>query len=108
MIAVDETQRAGLMIQPGDRFVLNILREGRNLRRRFSTWAEEEALKQLSTHPAQNGCLILDDALSYLECIVENRIETGDRWLVYARIENGELLDREGVTAIHYRRAASQ
>lgn len=108
IIAVGAAQRAGLMIQPGDQFVLNVLREGRNLRRHFSAHAEEEALAQLSTHSAQNGCLVLDEALSYLECTVKDRIETGDRWLIYATINHGELLDQEGVTAIHYRKAASQ
>jgi flavorubredoxin/flavin reductase (DIM6/NTAB) family NADH-FMN oxidoreductase RutF len=108
IVAVGHAQRAGLMIQPGDRFVLNVLREGRNLRRHFSSNAEGDALDKLNTHPAQNGCLILDEALSYLECTVKNRIEAGDRWLVYATIDRGELLDRDGVTAIHYRKAASQ
>jgi flavorubredoxin/flavin reductase (DIM6/NTAB) family NADH-FMN oxidoreductase RutF len=108
IIAVGEAQRAGLMIQPGDQFVLNVLREGRNLRRHFPAHAEGEALGKLSTHPAQNGCLVLDEALSYLECTVKNRIEAGDRWLIYATINHGELLDQEGVTAIHYRKAASQ
>jgi flavin reductase (DIM6/NTAB) family NADH-FMN oxidoreductase RutF len=65
-------------------------------------------LSTLSTHPAQNGCLILDEALAYVECTVKERIEAGDRWLVYATINHGELLDKEGVTAIHYRKAASQ
>jgi flavorubredoxin/flavin reductase (DIM6/NTAB) family NADH-FMN oxidoreductase RutF len=108
MVAVGHAQRAGLMIQPGDRFVLNVLREGRNLRRHFSANAEGEALNTLSTHVAQNGCLILDEALAYVECTVKERIEAGDRWLVYATINHGELLDKEGVTAIHYRKAASQ
>jgi flavorubredoxin/flavin reductase (DIM6/NTAB) family NADH-FMN oxidoreductase RutF len=108
IVAVGEAQKAGLMIQPGDRFVLNVLREGRNLRRHFSANAEGEALNTLSTHPAQNGCLILDEALAYVECTVKDRVEAGDRWLVYATINHGELLDKEGVTAIHYRKAASQ
>jgi flavorubredoxin/flavin reductase (DIM6/NTAB) family NADH-FMN oxidoreductase RutF len=108
IVAVGEAQRAGLMIQPGDRFVLNVLREGRNLRRHFSAHADGDALSRLSTHPAQNGCLILDEALSYVECTVKERMEAGDRWLVYATVDQGELLDRDGVTAIHYRKAASQ
>jgi flavorubredoxin/flavin reductase (DIM6/NTAB) family NADH-FMN oxidoreductase RutF len=108
IIAVGEAQRAGLMIQPGDRFVLNVLKEGRNLRRHFSTSAEGDSLGKLSTHPAQNGCLILDEALSYLECTVKARIEAGDRWLVYATINHGEVLDNDGLTAIQYRKAASQ
>ncbi len=108
IVAVGEAQRAGLMIQAGDQFVLNVLREGRNLRRHFSAHAEGEALGKLSTHSARNGCLILDEALAYLECTVKDRMEAGDRWLVYATVDRGELLDREGVTAIHYRKAASQ
>jgi flavorubredoxin/flavin reductase (DIM6/NTAB) family NADH-FMN oxidoreductase RutF len=107
IIAVGEAQRAGLMIQSGDRFVLNVLKEGRDLRRHFSSYAETDAFSRLSTHPAQNGCLILEDALAYLECTVQNRIETGDRWLIYATVDHGELLDREGVTAMHYRKAAA-
>jgi len=108
MIAVGKSQGAELMILPGDRFVLNILKEGRNLRRHFSAQAEGEALNQLQTHCAQNSCLILDEALSYLECTVKDRIDTGDRWLIYATIDHGEVFDAEGVTAIHHRKAASQ
>jgi hypothetical protein len=29
--------------------------------------------------------------------------EMGDRWLIYATIDHGEVLDAEGVTTIHYR-----
>lgn len=36
-----------------------------------------------------NGCLILMDVLVYLECIVVNRMECGDYWLVYVVVENG-------------------
>ncbi|MGB8699695.1 MAG: flavin reductase family protein, partial [Thermosynechococcaceae cyanobacterium] len=102
VIAVGEAQRAGLIIQTGDRFVLNILKEGRNLRRHFLNAAEGDRLEQLSTRPAQNGCLILEEALSYLECTVQNRLEAGDHWLVYAVINHGEVLDRNGMTAMHY------
>ena len=108
MIAVDETQQAGCMIQPGDRFVLNILKEGRQLRRHFSAHAETNPLTQLQTQPAQNGCLILEEALSYVECTVKDRLETGDRWLIYAAISHGQVLDGEGLTAIDYRKATFQ
>ncbi len=108
MIAIDETQQAGCMMQPGDRFVLNILKEGRQLRRHFSAHAEANPLTQLQTRQAQNNCLILEEALSYLECTVQDCLETGDRWLVYAVIDHGQVLDVEGLTAIDYRKAAFQ
>ncbi len=108
IISIGEAQKAGLIIQPGDRFVLNVLKEGRNLRRHFLNHPEGNSLEQLATRPAQNGCLVLEEGLAYLECTVQNRLEAGDRWLVYAVINHGEVLDRDGVTAIHYRKAASQ
>jgi hypothetical protein len=60
----------------------------------------------LNTRPADNGCLVLEDGLAYLECTVQNRIEAGDRWLIYAVVDQGEVLDRDGTTAIHYRKTA--
>lgn len=107
MIALRKSQGAELMLQLGDRFVLNILKEGRNLRRHFSPHAQGEVLNQLQNHPAQNSCLILDEALAFLECTVKDRIETGDRWLVYATIDHGDVLDTEGITAILFRKSAS-
>jgi len=95
------------LIEPDECFVLNILKEGRNLRRHFSAHGAGDALNQLTTHVAQNGCLILDEALSYLECTAKERLDTGDRWLVYATIDQGAVLDDEGVTAMGYRHGTS-
>jgi flavorubredoxin/flavin reductase (DIM6/NTAB) family NADH-FMN oxidoreductase RutF len=107
MIAVGQDQKAGLIAQPGDRFVLNLLKEGRNLRRHFMSNPDGVGLEQLNTRPADNGCLVLEDGLAYLECTVQNRIEAGDRWLIYAVVDHGEVLDRDGTTAIHYRKTAA-
>lgn len=109
MIAVVDNQNADLMIHPGDPFVLNILKEGRNLRRHFLHDSEpkENPFAHLATHSAANGCLILTDALAYLECTVQNRLECGDRWLVYALVNNGEVLEPNGVTAVQHRKSGS-
>jgi flavin reductase (DIM6/NTAB) family NADH-FMN oxidoreductase RutF len=61
----------------------------------------------LATQIADNGCLILSDALAYLECNVENRTECGDHWLVYAVVDNGKVLQPEGMTAIYHRKSGS-
>jgi flavorubredoxin/flavin reductase (DIM6/NTAB) family NADH-FMN oxidoreductase RutF len=109
MLAVAEDQNAELMIHPGDRFVLNILKEGQNLRRHFSYRATpgENPFAQLDTQMAENGCLILNEALAYLECTVQNRMQCGDRWLVYATVNRGDVLESDGVTAIVHRKTAS-
>ncbi|MCX7593350.1 MAG: diflavin flavoprotein [Fischerella sp.] len=109
MIAIAQDQNADAIIHPGDQFVLNILKEGRNLRRHFSYRSIPGAnpFAQLSTQTAKNGCLILSDALAYLECTVQKRMECGDRWLIYATVDEGKVLDPNGVTAIQHRKSGS-
>ncbi|MGH1395577.1 MAG: diflavin flavoprotein [Trichormus sp.] len=105
MIAIADEQNADLMCHPGDKFVLNILKEGRNVRRYFSRQSTlgDNPFINLSTKVAVNGCLILTEALSYLECTVQNQIKCGDRWLIYAVVDNGEVFENEGLTALEYR-----
>jgi flavorubredoxin/flavin reductase (DIM6/NTAB) family NADH-FMN oxidoreductase RutF len=109
MIAISQEQNADLMRHPGDKFVLNILKEGRNVRRYFSrnSTSGDNPFANLSTQTAANGCLILDDALAYLECTVQNQLECGDRWLIYAVVDKGEMLTNDGITAIEHRKSGS-
>ncbi len=107
-IAVSKDQ-ANALADAGSPFVLNILKEGRNLRRYFmrSLLPGEDRFAEVATHPANNGCLVLEDALAYLECTVENRMECGDHWLIYATADNGKVLESVGVTAVQHRKAAT-
>ncbi|MEA5565845.1 diflavin flavoprotein [Anabaena sp. UHCC 0399] len=109
MIAIADEQNADLMCHSGDKFVLNILKEGRNVRRYFSRQSTlgDNPFINLSTKTAVNGSLILTEALSYLECTVQNQIKCGDRWLIYAVVDNGEVLENEGLTALEYRKSGS-
>ncbi|MDJ0619278.1 MAG: diflavin flavoprotein [Calothrix sp. MO_192.B10] len=107
MIAITDNNNA--IIHPGEEFVLNILKEGRNLRRHFSTHSTpgDNPFTQLDTQTAHNGCLILCDALAYLECTVQQRMEAGEGWLIYATVDQGEVLESTGVTAIQHRKSGS-
>lgn len=109
MIAISQEQNADLMRHPGDKFVLNILKEGKNVRRYFSRHSTngDNPFANLSTQTAENGCLILDDALAYLECTVQNQLECGDRWLIYAVVDKGDMLTNDGITAIEHRKSGS-
>jgi flavorubredoxin/flavin reductase (DIM6/NTAB) family NADH-FMN oxidoreductase RutF len=102
MIAIAEEQAADCLIQSGATFVLNILKEGRNLRRHFSNVAQTSHYPfiGLETRVADNGHTILSESLAYLQCTVKERLQCGDRWLLYATIERGEVLDTNGLTAI--------
>ncbi|MFQ3614191.1 MAG: flavin reductase, partial [Cyanobacteriota bacterium] len=98
---------AELLTQPQVPFVLNILREGKSsLQRHFQRPQRpgEDRFAGIETIAAENGCPILQEALAYLECRVKNWMGCGDRYVVYAQVERGKVLDPTGVTAMHHRR----
>jgi flavorubredoxin/flavin reductase (DIM6/NTAB) family NADH-FMN oxidoreductase RutF len=109
-ISVAKQQIEESIAHVGDAFVLNILKEGRSLRRSFlkPPAPNENPFAALATAPASNGCLVLNDALAYLECTVQNRLDCGDHWLLYASVDTGKLLETTGVTAVSHRKSASQ
>lgn len=92
----------------GDRFVVNILEQGKQLRKHFmKKFAPgEDRFTDVQKEMTEGG-YILTDGLAYLECRVAQRMECGDHWLIYAIIENGKLLQSNGLTAIHHRKTAS-
>jgi len=107
-IAVARDRAIESLMHNGDQLVLNILKEGQHLGlmkhflKPFSPG--EDRFAGVATEEAENGSPILTDALAYLECTVENRMECGDHWLIYVVVKNGKLLS-EGVTAIHHRKS---
>lgn len=110
-IAVAKDRAVESLMNRGDKFVLNILEEGKHLGlmkhflKPFSPG--EDRFAGVDTEDADNGCPILNDALAYVECTVENRMECGDHWLVYGVVKNGKVLHSDGVTAIHHRKSGT-
>ena len=121
MIALAELQNVNSIGDPGDKFVLNILNEGRSVRRNFSHQSSD-SFGDLTTKTASNGCLIIEEALAYLECTVTSYLPLSDlnyeasphnsasgqhRTLIYAVVEQGEVLQSKGITAIQHRKSGS-
>ncbi len=106
MIAVAKSQNADLISNPGDKFVLNILKEGRTVRRNFSNQSNN-SFNNVTTKIASNGCLIIEDALAHIECTVQSYLPSGDRTLIYAVVDQGEVSEINGVTAIQHRKSGS-
>ncbi|MBD0268487.1 MAG: diflavin flavoprotein [Cyanobacteria bacterium Co-bin8] len=106
MIAVS----AELPLQVGDPLVLNMLKEGRNLRRHFTPIppAADQPFPAVPTTPATNGCAILTEALAYVEGTVQNMMDCGDHRLIYATINSGDVLEPTGVTAIRHRKSGGE
>lgn len=110
-VAVAKDRAIESLMYPGGQFVLNILAEGNHLglMKQFLKpfGPAEDRFAGVATQIADNGSPILDDALAYLECSVNSRIEAGDHWVVYAVVDNGKLLQPDAVTAVHHRKSGN-
>lgn len=110
-IAVAKDRALEPLMHSGNSFVLNVLKEGGHLPlmkhflKPFSPG--EDRFHSVETEEAVNGSPALSDALAYVECSVKSRMECGDHWLVYATVDNGKVLNNEGVTAVHHRKSGT-
>ena len=110
-IAVAKDRAIESLMQVGDRFVLNILEEGkyqdlmRHFLKRFKPGADRFA--GVNTQTAANGSPILTDALAYLECEVISRMECSDHWIVYSKVDHGRVSNPDGLTAVHHRKVGN-
>ena len=110
-IAVAKERAIESLLHSGSNFVLNILQEGKHigLMKHFLKPFKpgEDRFVGVAMEEAENGCPILTDALAYIECRIDNRMECGDHWLVYAVAEKGQVLQAEGITAVHHRKSGN-
>ena len=110
-IAVAKDRAIESLMQVGDRFVLNILEEGkyqelmRHFLKRFKPGADRFA--GVNTQTTANGSPILSDALAYLECEVLSRMECSDHWIVYSKVDLGRVSNPDGLTAVHHRKVGN-
>ncbi|MEA5516456.1 diflavin flavoprotein [Nodularia sp. UHCC 0506] len=110
-IAVAKDRALEALMHSGNKFVLNILPEGKHIglmKHFLKPFAPgQDRFGDIATQDSESGSPILTDALAYLECSVQGRLESGDHWLVYATVDNGKVLDKDGVTAVHQRKTGS-
>jgi flavorubredoxin/flavin reductase (DIM6/NTAB) family NADH-FMN oxidoreductase RutF len=110
-IAVAKDRAIESLMHKDGKFVLNILEQGKHIpimKQFLKPFAPgENRFVGINTETAANGCPILTDSLAYLECNVENRLECGDHWLIYATVDSGKVFNPTGVTAVHHRKSGS-
>ncbi len=110
-VAVAKDRAIESLMQVGDRFVLNILEEGKyqglmkHFLKRFPPGADR--FEGVNVQTAKNGSPILGEALAYLECEVVSRMEASDHWIVYSKVETGRVSNPEGLTAVHHRKVGN-
>ncbi|MBD2122438.1 diflavin flavoprotein [Trichocoleus sp. FACHB-262] len=111
-VAVAKERAIESLMYPGSRFVLNVLAEGNHigLMKQFLKpfGPAEDRFQGVETELTSEGAPILKDALAYIECRIENRMECGDHWLLYAIADNGKVLQQSNaLTAVHHRKTGT-
>jgi len=111
-VAVAKDRAIEALLQVGDRFVLNILREDnyqdlmRHFLKRFPPGADRfDGVNTLEG--VANGGPVLGDALAFLGCRVSQRMEGPDHWIIYGEVEQGNVSDTEARTAVHHRKVGN-
>jgi flavorubredoxin/flavin reductase (DIM6/NTAB) family NADH-FMN oxidoreductase RutF len=110
-VAVAKDRAVEALLHIGDRFALNVLAAGREtgpmkqFLQPFAPGADRFAGLELEATPG--GQPILPEALAWLEATVQQRMECGDHWLLYAQVSQGGVLDATGTTAVHQRRSGA-
>ncbi|MCS5690793.1 diflavin flavoprotein [Cyanobium sp. FGCU-6] len=111
-VAVAKDRAIEALMQVGDRFVLNILRDDnhqpllRHFLRRFPPGADRFAGVSVLEGVAAGGP-VLGDALAFLGCRVAQRMEGPDHWIIYAEVEQGNVADATAATAVHHRKVGN-
>ena len=111
-VAVAKDRAIEALMQVGDRFVLNVLREDnhqqllRHFLRRFPPGADRFA-GIFTLDGVAAGGPVLGDALAYLGCRVAQRLEGPDHWIIYAVVEEGNVADTTASTAVHHRKVGN-
>jgi len=110
-VAVAKDRAIESLLFKGNSFVLNVLPEGKHipLMKHFLKPFDpgEDRFQDIATTEASNGCPILQDALAYVECQVASRMECGDHWLLYGVATQGNVLQADGLTAVHHRKSGT-
>jgi len=110
-VAVAKDRAVEQLLHNGNHFALNVLASGRekdlmkHFLQPFAPGADRFAGLEVTDSP--HGQPLLQEALAWLEVQVCQRMECGDHWLIYGRVEHGALLDEQGRTAVHQRRSGA-
>ena len=110
-IAVAKDRSVESLLQKGDKFALNILSENNfkdSLKQFTKPFAPgEDRFSNVATEQTPNGQIIINDSLAWLDASVQERMECGDHWVIYAEVKYGNVLKQKDLTAVHHRKSGS-
>ncbi len=111
-VAVAKDRAIEALMQVGDHFVVNVLKEDnyqhilRHFLKRFPPGANRFEGINIIEDLAKGGP-VLADALAFLSCRVDKRLEGPDHWIIYGIVEQGNIADTEINTAVHHRKVGN-
>ena len=110
-VAVAKDRAVEALLHVGDAFALNVLAAGREtgpMKRFLQPFPPgADRFEGLELKASPSGQPLLDEGLAWLEAQVNQRMECGDHWLIYAQVNHGGVLDPVGRTAVHQRRTGA-
>jgi flavin reductase (DIM6/NTAB) family NADH-FMN oxidoreductase RutF len=110
-IAVAKERAVENLLHTGDSFALNILEQNnhqsllKQFLQSFKPGDNRFAGLEIKLSPGKQP--LLNEALAWLEGTVNQRMECGDHWLIYAEIKHGKVIKKNGVTAVHHRKTGA-
>lgn len=111
-VSVKKDRAAESLLVLNNAFNINILAEGRErgvmkaLLKPFKP-GEDRFGEVDHSRSEETGCVMLNDAVSVLECRVADRLEAGDHWIVYGTVTKGKLLSDTDLSAVHHRKTGT-
>jgi len=112
-VSVSKDRAVEGLVLKGAPFVLNVLAAGREkavsraLLRPFAPGQDRFAELAVRDSPGCGAPVLFEDASSFLECRVVDRMDAGDHWVLLCGVEGGEVLLEDAVTAVHFRRTGA-
>ena len=104
VLSVNPENASYEILRAGGVFTVNVLEHGQlELARLFGTTSsrEHDKLAGVPWQAGGNGAPVLDDALAYFECMVENSHPAGDHELVVGRVLGGLVLDPDAAPMLY-------
>ena len=104
VLSVNPRNASHAILRAGGAFTVNVLKHGQlELARRFGATSsrEQDKLAGVAWHPSSNGAPVLDDALAYFECELQDSRPAGDHELVVGLVVGGRVLDPDAAPMLY-------
>lgn len=102
LVCVDQTADSHDCIRDAGVFTINVLDNGsERLARRFAAWDVPDKFTGVAYHLAPSGAPVIEDALAWVDCIVQHAYPGGDHTIFIGEVTAGDA--REGKPLLYYR-----